>query len=190
MCGPRVPRREAVHMRAIEGAVGQDVVWRPRTMLSRTYDLVVPGEGHDEPYATLVWRPGFLRLGPAEARTSEGEWLFRRRGFFREQVLVFAPGAGQPLATLQRHWRRGVLRLDGGKELVWRREGFWSTTHRFEDGNGTALVRFRHRFAFLRASSRVEIESSVPARDGALLACLGWYLLLLARRHSGARGAA
>ncbi len=177
-------------MRAIIEAVGREVIWRPRTLLSRTYDLVVPGEEGAEPYATLVWRPGFLMLGPAEARASEGEWQFRRRGFFREQVLVFAPGGGQPLATLQRYWRRGVLRLDDGKELVWRREGFWSTTHRFEDGNGTALVRFRHRFAFPRASSRVEIESSMAARDAALLACLGWYLLLLARHHSGARGAA
>ncbi len=177
-------------MKDIEQAVGQEIIWRPRTLLSRTYDLVPPHGDGDEPFATLVWRPGLLRLGPAEARTSEGEWLIRRRGFFREQVLLFAPGADQPFATLQRHWRRGVLRLDGGREYVWRRAGFWSTTHVFEDGNGTALLRFRHRFTFPRASTRVEIESSAPARDAALLACLGWYLLLLARRHSGARGAA
>jgi len=148
------------------------------------------GETDGDPFATLAWRPGFLMLGPAEARSAEGRWLIRRRGFFREQVLVFAEGSDVPVATLQRYWRRGVLRLEGGRELVWRRESFWSTTHRFEDMNGSAVVAFRHRFTFPRASTRVEIESSAPEGEAALLVCLGWYLLLLARRHAAARGAA
>ena len=83
-----------------------------------------------------------------------------------------------------------MLRFEDGREFVWRRESFWSRVWRFEDGNGTAVLRLRTQFPFPRSRARVEIESSsAPAADRALLACLGWYLVLMAHRRVAAHGA-
>jgi hypothetical protein len=178
-------------MRSLQEAVGRELLWKPRSLLSRTHDLVDLEAGDGEPCATLVWRPGFLMRGTAEAQSGDGRWIFRRRGFLREQVFVLAEDGTTPLATFQRYWRRGVLRFEDGREFSWRRESFWGTTRSFEDGNGTAVVRFHLRFPFPRSTARVEIESSgAPAADRALLACLGWYLLLLAHRRAAAHGRA
>ena len=175
-------------MRSLQDAVGRELLWKPRSLLSRTHDLVDPEATEGEPYATLVWRPGFLLRGPAEAQAGDGRWFFRQRGFLRMNVLVTAPDGAAPLATLRRHWRRAVLRFEDGREFVWRRESFLSTVWRFEDANGTAVLRLRTGFPFPRSRARVEIEaSSAPAADRALLACLGWYLVLMARRRSAAR---
>jgi hypothetical protein len=177
-------------VRSLQDAVGRELLWKPRSLLSRTHDLVDPEAGASEPYATLVWRPGFLMRGPAEAQSGDGHWFFRQRGFFRMIVLVMPQGGTAPLATLRRHWRRAVLRFEDGREFVWRRESFWSRVWRFEDGNGTAVLRLRPQFPFPRSTARVELESSsAPAADRALLACLGWHLVLLSRRRAAAHGA-
>ena len=178
-------------MRSLQDAIGRELLWKPRSLFSRTHDLVDPEVDGGEPFATLVWRPGLLIRGPAEAQSGDGRWIFRRRGFFRTVVLVMPPDGAVPLGTLRRYWRRAVLRFEDGRQFVWRRESLFSTVWRFEDGNGTAVLRLKTRFPFPRHTARVELESSsAPAADRALLACLGWYLLLLARRRSAARGAA
>ena len=177
-------------MRSLQEAIGRELLWKPRSLLSRTHDLVDPEAGDGEPYATLVWRPGFLLRGLAEAQSGDGGWLFRQQGFFRMVVLVTARGEAAPLATLRRHWRRAVLRFEDGREFVWRRESFFSLTWRFEDANGTAVVRLHWRFSLPRSTTRVEFGSSAaPAADRALLACLGWYLVLAARRRAAAHRA-
>jgi hypothetical protein len=176
-------------MRSLREAIGRELIWKPRSLLSRTHDLVDPEAGDAEPYATLVWRPGLLMRGPAEAQSGDGRWFFRRRGLFRMLVLVTAQEGSAPVATLRRHWRRGVLRFEDGREFVWRRQAFWSPSWRFDDANGTAVVRFQWRFSLPRSTARVEFESSAaPPADRALLACLGWYLVLMARRRAAVRG--
>jgi hypothetical protein len=176
-------------VRSLQEAVGRELLWKPRSLLSRTHDLVDPEAGEGEPYATLLWRPGFLLRGPAEAQSGDGRWLFQPRGFFRERVIVLAQEGTAPLATLRRYWRRAALRFEDGREFVWRRDSFWRRAWRFEDGGGAVVVRLRARFPWLRSTARVEIEtSSAPAADRALLACLGWYLVLLARRRAAAHG--
>jgi hypothetical protein len=176
-------------MRSLQEAVGRELQWKPRSLLSRTHDLVDPQTSEGAPFATVLWRPGFMMQGPVEAQSGDGHWIFRHRGFFRESVLVMAEDGATLLAAFQRYWRRGVLRLEGGRQFTWRRESFLSPTWRFEDENGTPVVRFRTRFSFPRSLTRVEIEATAaPAADRALLACLGWYLLVLARRRTMAHG--
>jgi hypothetical protein len=83
-----------------------------------------------------------------------------------------------------------VLRLEDGREFIWRRQAFWSPSWRFEDTNGTAVVCFQWRFSLPRSTTRVEFESSAaPPADLAMLACLGWYLVLMSRRRHAAYGA-
>ena len=101
-------------MRSLQEAIGNELRWQPRGLLSRTHDLVDPQAGDGEPYATLVWRPGFLLGGPAEARSGDGCWTFRRRGLLRGSVTVAAEGGGEPVGELREHWRRAVLRLEDG----------------------------------------------------------------------------
>jgi len=177
-------------VRSLQDAVGRELLWKPRSLLSRTHDLVDPETRDGEPFATLVWRPGFLMRAPAEAQTGDGGWFFQQRGLLGMTVLVTPQDGAAPVATLQRYWRRAVLRFEDGREFVWRRESILTRTCRFEDGNGTTVLRLRTRIPFPRSTARVEIESSsAPAADRALLACLGWYLVLLARRRSGSSGA-
>jgi hypothetical protein len=177
-------------MRSLEETIGRELTWKPRSLLSRTHDLVDPQTSGAGPYATLVWRAGFLMQAPAEAQSGDGSWCFMHLGFFRRNVRVLAADGTTPVATLKRYWRRGVLRFEDGREFVWRRQAFWSPTWRFEDTNGTAVVRFHWRFSLPRSTTRVEFESSATAAaDRALLACLGWYLVLTSRRRAAAHGA-
>jgi hypothetical protein len=177
-------------VRSLQDAIGRELVWRPRSLLSRTHDLVDPEAREAEPFATLVWRAGFALQNPAEAHSGDGSWHLAPRGFFRRQVDVVAADGRTPVGTLKRYLRRGVLRLEDGREFTWRRRTFWSPTWLFEDANGTVAVRFRWRFALPRSVMRVEFEASTaPPSDRALLACLGWYLVLMSRRQVAAHGA-
>jgi hypothetical protein len=175
-------------VRSLQEAIGRELVWKPRSLLSRTHDLVDPEAAGGEPYATLVWRPGFLARGPAEARSGDGCWFFRQRGFLQTTVVVMLKDGAAPVATLRRYFRRAVLRFEDGREFVWRRESLWRPAWRFEDANGSAVLRLRTRFAWPWGSARVELEASAaPAADRALLACLAWCLVLMARRRAAAR---
>jgi len=178
-------------MQSLGEAIGRELRWQPRGSFSHPYDLVDPQTEGGEPYATLVWRPGLLMCGPAEASSGVGSWRFRRLGLVRGQVLVTAEGSGQPLATLRRHWRRAVLRCEDGREFTWRPESLWGRVRRFEDANGTPVVRLRRALWPPAGAARVEIETSAAgAADRALLACLGWYLSLRERgRHAAGAGA-
>jgi hypothetical protein len=177
-------------MRSLHEAAGRELLWRPRSLLSRIYDLVDPDETEAEPYATLTLRGGFLSYPRARGESVDGCWLFRHRGFFREGVTVQVEGSQTPLATFRRYWRRGVVRFEDGREFVWRPVSFWGLAWRFEDPNGMPVVRFRTRFSFPRATTRMELDSSAGRPAGvALLACLGFYLLVLARRRHAAHGA-
>jgi hypothetical protein len=52
------------------------------------------------------------------------------------------------------------------------------------------VERFQWKFALPRSTTRVEFESSAtPPAERALLACLGWYLVLVSRRRAAAYGA-
>jgi hypothetical protein len=177
-------------MRSLQGAIGRELIWKPRSLLSRTYDLVDPEAGAAEPYATLIWRPGLLMRRPAEALSGDGRWYFQHQGFIRQRVRVLAADGKTSVATLKRFWRGGVLRFEDGRGFVWRRHALWSPSWRFEDSNGTAVVRFHWRFSLPRSTTRVDFESSAaPPVDLALLACLGWYMVLMSRRRHAAYGA-
>jgi len=177
-------------MRSLQEAIGRELIWRSRGLLSRTHDLVDPQADSAGPYATLVWRSGFLMQAPAEAQSGDGSWYFVPQGFFRQNVRVLVADGKTQVATLKRSWRRGVLRLEDGREFVWRRHAFWSPSWRFEDTNGTAVARFQWQFSMPRSTTRVEFESSAaPPAERALLACLGWYLVLMSRRRHAAYGA-
>jgi hypothetical protein len=176
-------------MRSLQEAIGRELMWRQRALFSPSYDLVDPESRAGEPYATMLWREGFLSWGSkAEARSGDGAWRFLLRGFFGDRVLVLGAGDAA-VATFRQGWRRGILTTQDGRELTWRRASLLSREWRFEDSNGVPVVTFRTRFQILRGVGRVAFESSAASPgDQALLACLGWYLLLR-RRARAARGA-
>ncbi len=178
-------------MQSLQSAIGRELRWQPRSAFSRTYDLVDPQSEGADAYATLVWRRGLFLSGLAEARSGDGAWRFRRRGLVRDRVLVTAGEDEAVVGTLERHWRRSVLRLESGREYVWRRESLWSRARHFEDANGTPVLRLRAALWPPAGAARVELEASAAeAAERALLACLGWYLSVLdSRRRAAAAGA-
>jgi hypothetical protein len=195
----RTPHREVVRalargreaaLRSLRESVGRELLWKGRSLFSYVHDLVDPEAGDGDSYATLLWRPGLMLRGRAEAQSADGSWWFQPRGFFRERVVVLTRDGEAPLATLRRYFRRAALRFEDGREYSWRRPSFWSRTWVFEDPNGTVVVRLRREWAFLRSRARVEFESSAASTsERALLACLGWYLILVAGRRAAAAAA-
>jgi hypothetical protein len=174
-------------MRSLQEALGRELAWRRRGLLSNTYDLIDPAQAEAEPWATLVRGSGLRLRAPAQVRSGDGNWEFRRVGLFRARVLVLAPEGTAPLATLTRAWRGGVLRFEDGREFVWRREASWRPAWRFEDGNGITVIRLHRDLLQPLGVTRVAFESSAaPGTELTLLACLGWYLVLLGRRRATA----
>ncbi len=167
---------------------GRELMWRARGVFSRAFDLTDPSTDSSEPYATLAWRRGLFP--PADGETSEGRWELRPRGFWRSRILVTPAGSEAPVATFLPGWTGGVLKFEDGRRFRWRRVSWWRLQWVFESADGTPLVRLRHRFAWLRAAATIVIEpAAAEAPEAPLLALLGWYLMLLARRrHAASHG--
>ena len=173
-------------MRALAGALGCDLAWQARSLLSRTYDLVDHAAPETGSFAMLtVRRMSFVPH--AEIESAGGRWSLRRAGFWRPRVLVLAGDAPAPLATFTRTLGSGLLRFEDGRAYRWRRPSFWSLGRRFEDADGMPVVSLHYRFGFPRGRGGVELGTGAERLpEAALLAGLGWYLVLLARRRSAA----
>ena len=95
-------------MRAIRDITEQGLHWTQPSTFNREYEL----RAGDEVVATLGWQKtgGSLAL----ARSTEGNWTFKRSGFLSPRVTVRLAGSETEVAVFKPSWRgEGTLAFHG-----------------------------------------------------------------------------
>lgn len=170
-------------MRSLREGLEGELVWTQPSARHRHYEL----RAGDETVATLDWQKSLGSL--ALATTADGEWTFKRAGFWHPRVTARPAGTETEVASFEAGWTGdGTLRLEGGETFAWKPGNFWQTRWGWHDAAGSLLVGFRQRTSLLKTEGVVEIEAGAPA-SLALLLCLGWYLVVLSEDDSAASAA-
>jgi hypothetical protein len=169
-------------MRSLVDVWREPLFWVQAGVFSREYHLVLG----DERLATLRFA-GFTGR-EANAESAEGHWILRRDGRLSRSVTILDAAGDRAIARFEGHWfGRGRLTFEGGESVDWRSLGFWGLEWGFAREGGDPVVRIRNRFSFLRDKAGVTIErDSQPARELAVMAILGWYLLVRMKRRAAA----
>lgn len=176
--------------------------WTQKSAFHWSYEL----RQGDLLFATLNWRSSFGTL--ASATTADGAWTFKRVGFWSPRVTVRVEGSEYEEATfVPRNWSgsAGDLIYADGRTLQLAREGFWTSSWSFRDpmppspsakahpsestSPEPALVRIADLGGMFRSRASLTISSPAEPRTP-MLACLLWYLVILAAMDSAAGAAA
>lgn len=161
-----------------------DLEWNAPSAMRRSFVL----HQDERVFATLDWRSAFGTL--AVATTAGGSWTFKRVGFWSPRVTVRREGEVDDDAIFTpRGWTgsAGDLRFADGRSLALEREGFWSASWKFrEPGEGGAtLVRVGDIGGIFRWRASLSLNSKDDPRSP-LLACLLWYLAVMAYQDEAA----
>ena len=166
-------------MRSLTDCPATTLVWR-RARGSIGFEL----GAEDGTYASLDFLDESRLL--ARAETAEGTWTFKHRGLLTPTVTLREEGASENLATFHTHpLRHGTLEFTDGASFDWIWNHPDSTGGVFTDARGGALVRLNphpgmgHRPHPDPEGCDVLVSLPPMARyRHALLASLGWYLVL------------
>ena len=171
--------------KSLHDLVGRELKWTQPRAFEREYEL----KDGDEIVAALRFRS---MLGShATAQTADGEWTFKRVGFFRTWVSIRALGSDQEIAIFRNStWSGGgTLELPDGRRLP-ANTNFWGSTYEFKSESGETLVRYHRLRGVVHFSSAVEISAAAAAMpELPWLVPLGWYLALKMQDDSTAGGA-
>jgi hypothetical protein len=137
-------------MRLIQEAADRELIWRQPKALKEDYQL----QAGDEVVATLRWEKGWGSL--ATARTAEGEWTYKRSGFWQQRVGARPVGSEREVATFIPEWTgNGALTVEGGRTFRWAGKGFWGMEKVWQEReDAPPLVGFKHNGS-LKTEARV-----------------------------------
>lgn len=134
----------------------------------------------------------------ARVETDEGAWTLRHLGLLNPVITLRPEGSRTNLAVFHPHaFRHGKLQFEDGPafDWVWRRETGPGGT--FLDAESLPLVRLRghegrdlHGFPGLERGEVTLGEPPTPRSRQALLAAVGWYLLLFDQLNAREEAAA
>jgi hypothetical protein len=166
--------------------------WLEPRALQRRYELRL----EEELYATLEFRSAWGTLATAHA--ADGAWTFKRVGFLNPRITVREVGQKADMAIYHpKFWGGGELVFAGGQAFHWKPANFWATRWAFSDGNDAVLLLYEEGRAEPKLKDVVKSEAVLEIRPQAadvgelpLLACLGWYLIILYQEDAGAAAAA
>jgi len=198
-------------MRLIQEAADQELIWRQPSAFKEQYEL----RAGDEVLATLDWGSPWGTL--ATARTAEGEWTFKRTGFWQQRINVRPVGSEREVAIFVPDWRgNGTLTIAGGRTFRWSGKGILGLEkHWQEREDAPPLLGFK-QVGSLKTEARVILSAaaaslpettqlddpyiplppdmmsppSQPLVELPLLVTLGFYLVVLAARDAAAAAAA
>ncbi len=158
------------------------LVWTQPKAMRREYQL----KNGDELVGRLYFEKSCGSLATAEIASQN--WTFKREGFLHPRVTVRAPNSDANLAVFHPNWSgSGVVEFPDGRQIHWRHTSFWRSEWAFVQGAERQLVRFKQHEGFMKISARLEFDpAGAAAPDLAMLAALGWYLMLLTAQDSAA----
>jgi hypothetical protein len=197
-------------LRLIQEAADQELIWRQPSAFKEQYEL----RAGDEVLATLHWQSAWGTL--ATARTAEGEWTFKRSGFWQQRIGVRPLGSEREVATFVPDWSgNGILTIEGERTFRWVGKGFWGLEKLWQErADAPPLIGFKNAGA-LKTEARVvlspvaaslpettqldDLYAPLPPEEMAppssplvelpLLVTLGFYLMVLASRDAAAAAA-
>ena len=168
-------------MRTINEVVSQTLVWVQVGGLPQTFELRAADDD-------VVARLQFEGRKVANAETAWQKWTFQHDGVFNQRLTVHSRESGET-AVSKLAWRGGcTLELSQGREVHFGPVNFWRTRW---DWSATAteasFMQVRLSTRLMKIGGQVEIEMAALAYpELPLLVVLGWYLLALGVRRSGA----
>jgi hypothetical protein len=137
----------------------------------------------DEVAGSLRWE----RASLARAELADGQWTFKRTGFWHPRITVRLPGSETDLALFTPTWSGGGSLEMGGKRFAFRPANFWHSRWSWTDAGDEPLVHFSSRQGLLKTEGQVSLEpESESLPELSLLVTLGWYLLVMAAKDSAA----
>ena len=174
-------------MLKLREVVGTELRWVQPHALQREFEL----KSGENTVGTLAFRSAFGSL--ANARTDEGEWTFKRVGFWRSHVTVREAGSETDLAVFRNNtWTAGgTLELADGRAFR-ANTNFWMTSYQFTNAHDEPLVRFTKLGGMFHLSCNVQVEpAGVKLAELPWLVALGLYFIVKMREDtSGAAAAA
>lgn len=173
-------------MKPIRELIGRELQWTQPHALKRQFEL----KAGDELVATLSFRSMFGSF--ATATTAEGQWTFKRVGFWKPRATVCVAGSEQVIATFRNDtWTAGgTLELASGRSFR-ANTNFWMTKYEFKSETDEPLVRFQKIGGLLHYSSNVEVQRGAAAMpELPWIVVLGWYLAVVMHEEAAATAAA
>jgi hypothetical protein len=161
----------------------RELKWTQPKRLKRYFELLCG----DDRIGTLRWEKSFGSLATAEA--SEGQWTFKRGGFWGWRVTVRESGSAETIAmfelslALDSTCGTGSLQYRGGQRIRWAPSGsfwhwYWHPRWMWVSVNGLEIAGFSYHRGIMKTEGRLEVSTHrAGLPELPLLALLGWYLL-------------
>src|SRR5689334_6891919 len=122
-------------MQAIQEVTSQNLQWKHPKWWKREFEL----RSGDELLARL-FREKHTRRIIGEA--ADGQWTFKRQGFWRVTTLIIDLASQNEIATLKRE-RKTILIFSDGRVLTWKRLSLWRGEWDWLDSDGRPLIHFQ-----------------------------------------------
>ena len=173
-------------MQPIRDYVGYELEWVKQHWLRREFALWVNGDQAGEAGAEMGWLA--MKGGAkAEGMIAEGNFSFRRQGFWKPTLLVTQTETQMPIATLSRIGNGGTLDFADGQtqQYTWKKAHLLSSEYLWIDSAGQTVMHVYP--SNWKSSVKITFEpvaSKMP--DVGLLTLLGGFLAILAIEESAA----
>lgn len=160
--------------------IGKELTWLQPDVYIEDYELC-DGESI---IGTLKFRSKYGTLATAES--TDGQWTFKRVGFFSPKISIRQAGSDVEIATFKfSTWNEGgeVVLQDGTKFRA--TNNFWHTRMAFIDDQDQVLLKYPDIGGMFRRSVTLKVY---PAAGGieklSWLVMLSWYLVVMMQREA------
>lgn len=170
-------------MKTVAEFAGNTLTWVQEKALKRSYELRFSGEV----VAGLRFEKAFGSLATAES--VDGTWTFKREGFLKPRVTVRAAGSDANTAIYHQNMSGGgVLEFQDGRRYLWRCTSFWGSEWSFLTSEEHRVLQFKLNPSLFRSGAQLSILTA--EKDVAMMAMLGWYLMVLTAEETAATSVA
>lgn len=159
--------------------VDQELAWSQPSALKMEFELSAGGK----PVGALKFRNSFG--SHATATLADGEWTFKRIGFWRNWACIREAGSSANLAMFQNNtWKSGgTLQFIGGRSFR-ASTHFWQKKFMFKDETKEKVVRFRYGGVFHRSAIVDVTKHGRDFPELPMLILFGWYLVIMLESDS------